>query len=133
MIYLDANFFIFALLDQTKKGVNARLIQKEIVEGKLLAFTSVLVIDEVMWVLRKNSRADLLRKTIEDVYFMPNLEVREVSALIPLDALEFIEIFNLKPRDAFHLACMKQLKLSKIVSDDSDFDKIKGIKRIKLD
>ncbi|MBI4919654.1 type II toxin-antitoxin system VapC family toxin, partial [archaeon] len=68
MIYLDANFFVFALLDNTGKGVNARNIQKQIFSGKEQAVTSVLTLDEVMWVLLKNKKQHLLRKTIEDIY-----------------------------------------------------------------
>ncbi|MEK6973865.1 MAG: type II toxin-antitoxin system VapC family toxin [Nanoarchaeota archaeon] len=46
--------------------------------------------------------------------------------------MDFIEKYGLKPRDAFHLAIMENFNIKEIVSDDSDFDKIKGIKRIKL-
>lgn len=132
MIYLDANFFIFALLDNTKKGEKSRAIQKEIIDGKYLAFTSPLAIDEVMWVLIKNNKNHLLRNAVEDIYSTPNLEVREISSLAPLHALGFIETYNLKPRDALHVSIMKQMQLTTIVSDDNDFDKVKGIKRIKL-
>ena len=132
MAYLDANFFIFALLDQTKKGEKAREIQKEIIEGKNFAITSPLAMDEVIWVLLKNNKQHLIRKTIEDIYSTPNLNVREVSPLIPLTALEFMEKYKLKPRDAFHAAIMENFRIREIVSDDSDFDKVKEIKRIKL-
>ena len=36
MFYLDANFFVFALFDNTKKGENARILQNEIIEGNTL-------------------------------------------------------------------------------------------------
>lgn len=133
MIYLDANFFIFALFDQTKKGLKARSIQKEIILGKIEAITSVLVIDEIMWVIRRNGKDELLRKVIEDIYAIPNLDIREVSSIVPLYAVNFIEKYKLKPRDAFHVAIMEALQIDKIVSDDSDFDKIDGIERIKLE
>ena len=132
MTYLDSNFFVFALSDQTNKGQKAREIQKDIVESGLVAFTSSLALDEVMWVLIKNKKEHLIRKAIEDIYAMPNLEVREVSSLIPLHALDIMEKYNLKPRDAFHVAILKELQLNSIVSDDSDFDKVKGLKRIIL-
>ena len=132
MIYLDTNFFIFALLDQTKKGDKAREIQREIIAGKNFAITSPLAMDEVIWVLLKNGKQHLIRKTVEDIYSVPNLNVREVSALIPLSALEFMEKYKLKPRDAFHVAIMENFGITEIVSDDSDFDKVKEIKRVKL-
>ena len=133
MIYLDANFFVFAVVDNTRKGEKAREIQADIISGKLSAFTSVLALDEVMWVLKKNNKSHLLRKTIEDIYATPNIIVREVPSLTALHALNNIDNFNLRPRDAFHLAIMEYLQIITIVSDDADFDKIKTIKRMKLE
>ena len=85
-----------------------------------------------MWVIVKLQRKNILRQVIEDIYAMPNLEVRGVPSLTPVSALDFMEKYNLKPRDAFHIAIMKQFHLTEIVSDDADFDRVKGIKRIKL-
>ena len=131
MIYLDANFFVIYNFDQTTKGDRARKIQAQIIAGEHAA-TSSLALDEVMGVLIKNKKANLLRETIEDIYNVPNLDVREVHGSIPLDALDIIEKHGLRPRDAFHAAIMKDLGLNEIVSDDSDFDRIEWIKRIKL-
>lgn len=132
MIYLDANFFVFAALDTTGKGIRASKIQQDIIEGKLAAITSSLALDEVMWSFVKNKKHGILRETIEDIYAMKNLTVKEVGAEIPLRAVDYIERYSLKPRDAFHMALMQHFGTSKIVSDDSDFDKIPGIVRIKL-
>lgn len=131
MIYLDANFFVFYNFDQTAKGENARKIQAEIIEGKR-AVTSSLALDELMWVLIKSKKEEALRDTIQDIYAMPHLKITGVISTIPLEALEFIEKNNLRPRDAFHVAVMKSLGINEIVSDDPDFDKIKWIKRVKL-
>ncbi|MBI5254150.1 MAG: type II toxin-antitoxin system VapC family toxin [Euryarchaeota archaeon] len=43
-----------------------------------------------------------------------------------------IEKYNLRPRDAFHVAIMKSFGVTEIVSDDSDFEKVEWIKRIKI-
>lgn len=130
-MYLDANFFIFAKLSTDTKGSRARNILNQIVSGKR-AITSSLALDEVMWIFIKNKQINMLRPIIEEIYTIKNLEVKEVSATTPLIALEFIEKYNLKPRDAFHLAIMESFNVKEIVSDDSDFDKVKNIKRIKL-
>jgi len=130
MMYLDANFFIFAnLFDE--KGTKAREILGRIIQGKR-AITSSLSLDEVMWVLIKNNLRHEVRKIIEEIYATPNIEVKEVAATVPLRALDFMEKHNLKPRDAFHAAVMEYCNVKEIVSDDADFDKIKSIKRIGL-
>jgi len=130
-MYLDANFFIFSNFDQTSRGENARRLQEKIIAGSK-ATTCALTLDEVMWVMIKNKREKALRETIEDIYAMPNLVVSDVSASIPLDALALMDLFHLKPRDAFHAAVMKSNGITEIASDDPDFDRVKGIKRIKL-
>ncbi len=132
MFYLDANFFIFALFDTTTKGRNARKIQKKIIEGEIRAVTSALTLDEIMWVLVKNRKEHLMEEVIKDIYAMPNLEIKEVSPLIPIEALSFIKKYSLTPRDAFHIAIMKELRVKRIISDDKDFDRVREIKRIKL-
>jgi predicted nucleic acid-binding protein len=41
-----------------------------------------------------------------------------------------MEKYDLSPRDAFHISIMKEGKIASIVSDDEDFDKVEGVKRI---
>ncbi|MCP8308660.1 MAG: type II toxin-antitoxin system VapC family toxin [archaeon] len=131
MIYLDANFFVIYNFDKTVKGEKARKILEEIIAGKE-AITSSLALDEVMWVIVKNKKIEALRETIEDIYAIPYLTVKEVGSDIPLEALDFIEKYSLKPRDAFHAAIMKSFHVKEIVSDDPDFDGVEWIKRIKI-
>lgn len=131
MIYVDANVFAFAVLASDKQGVSAQDFLESIEKGRH-AITSALVLDELMWVLRKNRHPELIPNVIEDIYATENLEVKEVPAHIPLNALRFIEKHNLKPRDAFHAAIMEHFNISEIATDDKDFDKIKGIKRIRI-
>lgn len=131
MIYLDANFFIFCHFDSTVNGDNARKMLQKIIDGKS-AVTSTLALDEVMWVIVKNRKESELRQVIESVYSTTNLEVKEIGYQIPLLALDFIEVNTLKPRDAFHAAVMKSLGISEIVTDDADFDRLKGVKRIRI-
>ena len=131
MIYLDANFFILCNFDTSSLGENARNLQLKIDEGTK-ASTSSLALDEVMWVLIKNKKSEVLRETIEDIFAIQNLTVLDVRGSAALDALDYIERDKLKPRDAFHLAIMKSNEINEIVSDDKDFDRVKGIKRIKL-
>jgi hypothetical protein len=129
MKYLDANFFVFALLDRAKAGERARIFQKKIIKGEQ-AVTSALTLDEILWVLVKNNRKELIEEVIEDLYTMPNLTIAPVSASAPRNAVKYIREYNMKPRDAMHLAVMEELNVKEIVSDDADFDVVNGIKRV---
>lgn len=132
MLYLDANFFIFALLDTTRKGSAATEIHKSIATGNKKATTSPLAIDELMWVLIRAGKRHLVRTAVEGIYATPNLDVLGISPTIPLTALELAEKYDLKPRDAFHAATMKENKFTQIVTDDKDFDRIEWIERIRF-
>lgn len=131
MMYLDANFFLFAVLDPTRKGVKARKLFDQIRMGKS-AVTSPLALDEVMWILMRKGKSHLLPSVIPAVYATPNLEVRDVPATAPLTALRLLEQFPLESRDAMHLAIMEHLHISTIVSDDRVFDRVSHIQRISL-
>lgn len=132
MLFLDANFFVFAVGDMTNKGETARQIQREIIAGKKHAVTSVAVLDEVMWALHKNKKKHLIRRVIEEAYAFPNLEIKPIEVSTPIRVLDIMDMYNLKPRDALHVAVMEEHNLKTIVSDDADFDKVRGIKRIGL-
>jgi predicted nucleic acid-binding protein len=132
MIYLDANFFIFSLIDNTSKGEKARKIHAQMVSGKMEGCTSALAIDEIMWVLLKSDRKHLIRTAVEGIYATPHLTVLNVSPVIPLRALDLMETKKLKPRDAFHAGIMIEYGIKEIVTDDSDFDRMAEFKRIRL-
>jgi predicted nucleic acid-binding protein len=84
LIYLDSNFFLFSLFDQSSKGENARKLAREITKGEKKALTSALTLDEVMWIVIKNKRREALRSNVENIYAMQNLSIKEVSVLPPL-------------------------------------------------
>ena len=131
-LFIDANVFILALLDSGRTGENARELLDEVVKGKHEGVTSVLVMDEIMWVLIKNGKGGLLETYIKNIYEQPNLYVQAVEADMPLIALEFMREYKLKPRDAMHCAFMKAKEISAIASDDKDFDRVKHFKRVPL-
>jgi len=130
-LYVDANIFIFARFSLEKEGIAARAFLEKIKNG-LFAVTSTLTIDEVMWVIKKNGKNHQLREIIEDIYDIQNLEIVELPVDVPLKAIDVIERFNLKPRDAFHVATMEHFRIKEIASEDADFDKIPWVKRKSL-
>lgn len=130
-MYLDANFFIHLHGDNGPKGEVARKILQRIVKGEK-AQTSALTFDEVMWVLRRAEKSEEIRGILEETYATPHLEILDVTADIPLKALDIMEKYNLRPRDAFHLALMHKHNIKILVSEDADFERIPSIKRITL-
>ncbi len=129
-LFIDANIFIYSLIDLGPCGQFSVSLLDEIARGKYTAITSALVIDEVIWALVKNQKQHLVEIYISNLYKQPHLNVASVNGDLPLRAIEFMKEYNLKPRDAMHCAFMEENEINTIASTDSVFDKVKGINRL---
>ena len=134
-LYLDANVFIFAAISNDAKAEKAKRLIKKIILGKLKAATSSLTIDEVVWKIWKETKD---RKTaIEEglrILQFDNITFISITDQITANALKLMKKYeNLKPRDSIHLAAALSANIKTIVTDDSDFDNMKEIKRKSLD
>jgi predicted nucleic acid-binding protein len=99
-------------------------------EGGWEGVTSSLVLDEVLWSIRRNATKELALETAERIYAIAHLSVIGVSERVPQRALPLMRKYNLDPRDAFHVATMLEAGITIIVSTDADFDRVKEIRRI---
>ncbi len=128
-MYIDSNIFIFASTDKGKLGQDCREIIRLINEQKIVCAASFLVVDEVMWILKKKVGRDDAIKITKAMLSMP-IKWVDVDKSVIIKMIDIFEKTTLDPRDAIHIASMKELGLSSIVSEDNDFDKIGGIERI---
>ena len=128
MIFLDANFIIYLNLG-VKEVVNFYI--KVLQEDRLAL--DPLVIDEVIYVSKKKYNVNF-NDTISflDEVVLPNSLILPIRKEDYDKAKELILQYNLKPSDAFHVAIMLNNSISKIISEDKDFDRIKEIERIWL-
>lgn len=125
-MYLDANVFVFARVDLGPKGERARQIIKKISKGQLLAVTSTLAVDELIWAVRRELKS--YSKAIEwaeQVMVLP-LKFNSVTYADMNRALNFIKS-GLKPRDSIHAAVALNSGIKEILSDDPDFSQIEGL------
>ncbi len=151
-VYLDTMILYHQL-----RASNASVIDlfQRIEDGTLQAYTAVLMFDEVAYrlllgLIRNqygNSPLDRLRENqagmIDEFYALiemqlnllqrfPNLNVVAISAVDLAAMHRNVRQFRLLPRDALHLALMQRLGCTNLVSEDSDFDTVTGIKRFVL-
>ena len=135
LLYLDSNVFIFAALSSDIKAVKSKELIKKIILGELIGVTSSLSIDEIVWKIWKETKNRTV--AIEEglrVLQLNNLGIIGIDGKIMKASLNFMKMYkSLKPRDAIHIAAAISAGASVIVSDDSDFDNIKEIKRRSLD
>ena len=116
-------------MDKGKLGRDCREILRHITEKGLICAASLLVVDEVLWVLKKKLGKPDAIKITKAMLSLP-LKWIELDKSIILKMIDSYERSTLDPRDAIHVSSMKERGLSVIVSEDSDFDGIHGIERI---
>jgi uncharacterized protein len=132
MPYLDSNVFIYPVIYQTEsepKAKKAKEILFDIETGKMKAYTSALTWDEVVWVVSKTmNRTEGIEQGKKLLNF-PNLQFVAADGSILSRAQRLMEKRKINPRDAIHVASALEKKVTEIISDDSELDTIKEIKR----
>ena len=110
-------------------GQNCRDIIGLINEKKIICASSFLVLDEVIWILKKKIGKNSSIKITKAILSMP-IKWIEINKSIIIKMLDIYENTKLDPRDAIHISSMNEIGLSVIVSEDDDFDKVDGIERM---
>ena len=131
--YLDSNVFIYPILYSDEKAEICKRILKKVASREFNACTSVLCWDEFVYTLRKTRGKEISEEEGERFLRFPNLIFIDANKLVVFKAQELVKKYNLKPRDAIHSATAMINDVDEIISDDSDFDVINELKRIKLE
>ncbi len=130
--FLDSNILLRHLTnDDPQAGRACFALIKDIEEGRQSAWTSDLVIAEVVFVLSSKSLYNLDRATICDLLLplinLPGLKlphkrlyarIFELYTALPIDYI-----------DAYHVALMERQRTRRVLSYDRHFDRVKGIER----
>lgn len=132
MIYLDANIFLYALLNSDEKGRACRQILAKIATRQEDGCTSFLTWDELLHILKKNRERDVAIHESGQFLHFPNLSFINVDETVIFKAQELVKKYALNPRDAIHAASALMRNINRILSDDPDFDKIKEMKRVTI-
>jgi predicted nucleic acid-binding protein len=129
VIFIDSNVFFYSMISDVKYGAACSTILKDVAEGRIKAVTSSLVLAEVVNALHKYGLRELVRRSVDAVCSLP-ITISAVDSLVIRDAVSVFEEVEISPYDCVHLAMMKRLGVNKILSADSDFDRVKWVKRI---
>jgi predicted nucleic acid-binding protein len=129
MRYFDSNFFIYAALDNGKKGKWARNLLRAIESGKESAVTSALTYDEFIWKVKREKGFEAAITATEALLEMPNLHFLEIDDEVIWKSFELIKNQKLDPRDSIHAACALLHGVFTIVTEDKDFDRVNEINR----
>ncbi|MCS4541217.1 MAG: type II toxin-antitoxin system VapC family toxin [Euryarchaeota archaeon] len=127
--YVDSNIFFYAKILDAKYGEACANIIQNIEEGKIKAAISTLVILEVANALRKYGFENEVKDMTDAIYSL-DMVINDIDYGITREAIEFYEKFRISSYDCLHIATMRKLGVTEIISADKDFDKIPKIKRI---
>lgn len=133
MSYLDSNVLIYPIIygEAILQAAKARVILVCVEKGLVNAYTSTLTWDELVWVVRKTlGSKDAVEKGKMLLQF-PKLKFIDVDENTLLQAQKLVEKYELKPRDAIHASAALSKSLT-IISDDTDFDIVKELKRTSI-
>lgn len=132
-VFLDSNIFLRHLLnDDPVKAPACRELLRAIEQGKTVAWTTPLVISEIVFILSNPKTYALDRATIRDLVLpllsLSNLKIErrrfyprifELYVSLPIDYV-----------DACHAALLEYYRQDSLYSYDSDFDRIGGLTRL---
>ena len=128
--YLDSNVFIHPVLFVDAKADRCRAILRRVVAGELTAVTSVLTWDEFVYVVQKVLGRKVAVAEGQKFLRFPHLSFLKADMGILMRAQRLLTEYNVRPRDALHAATALACGADDVISDDSDFDAIKDIRRI---
>jgi predicted nucleic acid-binding protein len=132
MVFVDSNIFLRHLTnDDLERGPACFGVIQALEQGTLSAWTSDLVIAEVVLVLSKKRTYNLDRQRIADLLLplveLPGLKVphkrmyRRVFALYTAYPIDYV--------DAFHAALVERLGGGEVLSYDAHFDLLPQVTR----
>ncbi len=126
-IYVDSNVFIQGII---RNDENCKNVIRKIAKKEYKGITSVLTWDEIVHIVKKFLGKDISKIEGAKFFTLPNFIFVDAKKDIILKAQKLIEEYEINPRDAIHIATAINSGINEIISEDSDFDIVKEIKRV---
>jgi len=150
-IFIDANIFLYEILDHWKYAESCNSFLEHVNMGKYHAVMSVLVCNEVFhrvmiaevverYEIEPKSAVNYLKKNWEvvrelnkaydamlNIDAIENLEIVEIDREVYGIALEYSKKYGLLSNDAVHLATIKKHGITNIATNDRDFERIEWL------
>lgn len=129
-VFIDSNIFIYAAQAHPKFGGACKKIVEDIESKKIEATTSVLNIAEVTEVIDRNANRKAAVNVVELLLALP-MDIEDVVKEHEVDALSIFSTLEANYFDTVFAAVMKEKFIDTIITNDSHFEDLKGIKVIK--
>jgi len=129
---VDSNIIVYALNKDLPEHPPCKELLINIINGNELVSIPSIVFMESFYALVKafNFKETEVKKRLTAIIDSVNINVLDISTSSILLAFEITEKYGTGGRDSLIAASLLENKIQEIYSHDSDFDKIKLIKRI---
>jgi predicted nucleic acid-binding protein len=132
-VYLDTNFFIYALENFPPAASAVARIGQMIQDGELTAFTSELTLAETLVVPTRNRDQRLIDLYSDFISSRDGLTVVPVTRQVWVDAAQVRASSSLKLPDAVHVATARQMACEAFLTNDRGFSTLSGLAVLYLD
>ena len=130
MRFVDSNVFIYVLVKSPKDDYEtAKRILQRIEEGEA-AITNTAVVQEIVDWLEYNNKRREVEKLLTAINSYITMKKAEVSWNEMMEAISDMKKYDLDFVDALTLQTMKKNNVKEIYTNDKDFNRVKGIRRI---
>lgn len=151
-VFIDANIFLYEILDHWRYGRSCRTFLENVNEGKYSGLISVLICNEVFhrvvigevvekYEINPKSAVGFLKNNweimkelnkaqdaIANIKQIDNLRIVEINRDVFDLALNYSTSYGLLSNDAIHLAVLKKSGITNIATNDKDFKRIEWLK-----
>jgi len=131
-VYVDSSVFVEAALEMGPARDSAERFLRDLEDEKLTAVTAALTVDEILWAIKRTEGRKAAVDAACSLLACPALSILSVDKSLVMRAVDVFANEGLDPRDAIHVAAMRSKGIKRIVSLDTDFDKVKGIVRVRV-
>ena len=129
---IDSNIIVYALNQDLPEHIECKNLLKKIAKGiETISIPSIVFMESYHALVRAYKFNELeVKRRLITIIDSENINVLEISISTILLAFEIAEEFKTGGRDSLIAASLLENNIKEIYSHDTDFDKIKSIKRI---
>ncbi|MBS7623057.1 type II toxin-antitoxin system VapC family toxin [Candidatus Bathyarchaeota archaeon] len=130
MYFIDANIFLELLLDE-ERADDCEVFLERVRNGSIEGVTTDFIIDSIVLVMERwGKKPSELLLFLSSLLGYKSLQTHFLSLYERIEATKHMQSLNLDFDDSTTCQAMRSLRLDQIVSFDTDFDNVPGIKRI---
>lgn len=117
MRFVDTNVFIYHITAHKKFGEAAKKILQRIEDGEQ-AITSIVVLQEVTWVLEAMGEQSKIKETLEKIFSYKTLDVKGIDEKNLIQGCYYMNSYHVDFNDGVNISVMRGHDVGEVYSND---------------